>query len=148
MDCDTTQTKGQWGDFVKTVMKKQITWKAINALNSWETIPLSSGTPGVRKEHVWAHSVSLLRKQTFYCKNAPYLDRNISFIKKSFPQMRCSDFSPVDQIWTCCTRPTRNTSKEEMHEVLKMSDVATCCISQTNFKEFSLYIKSLCGTER
>ena len=66
MDCDTTQAKGQWGDFVKTVMKQQITWKAINALNSWETILWPSGTPGVRNEHAWAHSVSLLCKRTVY----------------------------------------------------------------------------------
>ena len=25
VDCDKTHTKGQWGDFVKTVMKQQIT---------------------------------------------------------------------------------------------------------------------------
>jgi hypothetical protein len=29
VDCDATQTKGQWGDFVKTVMKQQITRKVM-----------------------------------------------------------------------------------------------------------------------
>jgi hypothetical protein len=44
------------GGFVKTVMKQRITRKAINYLNSSESILLPRGAAGDRNEHALAHS--------------------------------------------------------------------------------------------